>query len=90
MIETAEKIQRLITGVVVSNKMNKTLVVLVERKVKHPLYGKYIRRHTKMYAHDENNSCNIGDTVVIRQIRPMSKLKRWQLVEIIKKNEQVA
>lgn len=90
MTETVEKVTRLITGTVVSNKMNKTLVVLVERKVKHPLYGKYIRRHTKMYVHDENNSGNIGDVVVIRQIRPLSKLKRWQLVEIIKKSDQVA
>ncbi len=90
MTETVEKVTRLITGTVISNKMNKTLVVLVERKVKHPLYGKYIRRHTKMYAHDESNSGNIGDVVVIRQVRPLSKLKRWQLVEILKKSDQVA
>ena len=90
MTETVESTPRLVTGTVISNKMNKTLVILVERKVKHPLYGKYIRRHTKMYVHDENNSGNIGDVVSIRQVRPLSKLKRWQLVEIIKKNEQVA
>ena len=72
----------------VSNKMNKTIVVQVERKVKHPLYGKYVRRFTKMYAHDENNTCQMGDTVVIQQTRPLSKTKRWRLVEIIKREEQ--
>lgn len=75
---------RTIVGKVVSNKMNKTIVVQVERKVKHPLYGKYIKRFTKMYAHDEDNRCSIGDIVMIKQTRPLSKLKRWTLVELVR------
>jgi small subunit ribosomal protein S17 len=81
------KTQRTIVGKVISDKMNKTIVVQIERKVKHPLYGKYIRRFSKMYAHDEDNSCKIGDLVVIQQTRPLSKTKRWKLVEIIKREE---
>ena len=80
--------QRTVTGRVVSNKMNKTIVVQVERKVKHPLYGKFVRRFSKMYAHDENNECDVGDLVLIQQHRPISKTKRWKLVEILKKEEQ--
>src|SRR5437764_13307905 len=82
------KTQRMITGKVVSNKMNKTIVVQVERRVKHPLYGKYVRRFSKMYAHDEDNSCKIGDVVRIQQTRPLSKTKRWKLIEIVKSDEQ--
>jgi small subunit ribosomal protein S17 len=82
------KSQRTITGKVVSDKMHKTIVVQVERKVKHPLYGKYVRRFSKMYAHDEENTCKLGDTVVIKQTRPLSKTKRWMLVEILKREEQ--
>ena len=70
-------------GVVVSNKMDKSITVLVERVVKHPVYGKYIRRSTKMMAHDENNQCNEGDIVTIASCRPMSKFKSFVLVEII-------
>lgn len=80
--------QRTITGKVISNKMNKTIVVQVERKVKHPLYGKYVRRFSKMYAHDEDNTCQMGDVVIIQQTRPLSKTKRWKLVEILKREEQ--
>lgn len=80
--------QRTIIGKVVSDKMHKTIVVQVERKVKHPLYGKYVRRFSKMYAHDEENTCRIGDLVLIQQTRPLSKTKRWKLVEILKKEEQ--
>lgn len=79
---------RTIQGKVVSDKMNKTIVVETERKVKHPLYGKFVRRFTKMYAHDENNTCRIGDLVLIEQSRPLSKTKRWKLVEILKREEQ--
>lgn len=79
---------RTITGKVVSDKMNKTIVVQVERKVKHPLYGKYVRRFSKMYVHDEENSCRNGDLVLIQQSRPLSKTKRWKLIEIIKREEQ--
>lgn len=72
-------------GLVVSNKMDKSIVVAVKRKVKHPIYGKYINRTTKFYAHDEENSCNIGDTVRIMETRPLSKSKNWRLVEIIER-----
>jgi small subunit ribosomal protein S17 len=72
-------------GVVSSNKMDKTITVNVERKVKHPLYGKFVKKSTKFHAHDEKNECNIGDTVKIMETRPMSKTKRWRLVEVIEK-----
>lgn len=71
------------TGVVVSNKMQKTIVVLTMRKVKHPKYGKYIKKHTRFKAHDEDNKCNPGDTVRIMETKPLSKEKCWRLVEII-------
>jgi small subunit ribosomal protein S17 len=72
-------------GVVSSNKMDKTITVAVERKVKHPLYGKFVKKTTKFHAHDEKNECSIGDTVKIMETRPMSKLKRWRLVEVVEK-----
>lgn len=72
-------------GVVVSNKMGKSIVVAVKRKVKHPIYGKFINRTTKLMAHDEENTCNIGDTVRIAETRPLSKNKTWRLVEIIER-----
>ena len=73
------------TGKVVSNKMQKTIVVAVEDHVKHPLYGKIVKRTYKLKAHDENNDCNIGDTVKVMETRPLSKDKRWGLVEIIER-----
>ena len=73
------------TGKVVSNKMDKTIVVAVLDNVKHPLYGKIVKRTYKLKAHDENNECNIGDTVKVMETRPLSKDKRWRLVEIIEK-----
>jgi small subunit ribosomal protein S17 len=73
------------TGKVVSNKMQKTVVVAVEDHVKHPLYNKIVKRTYKLKAHDENNDCNIGDTVKVMETRPLSKDKRWRLVEIIEK-----
>ena len=73
------------TGVVSSNKMDKTITVKVERKIKHPLYGKFLKKTTSFHAHDEKNECNIGDTVKIMETRPMSKLKRWRLVEVVEK-----
>jgi len=79
------KTERVLTGRVVSNKMDKTITVYIERKVKHPLYGKFIKRSTKLHAHDESNQCAEGDMVTIRQCRPISKLKKWQLVDIIEK-----
>ena len=72
-------------GVVVSNKMDKSIVVKVERKVKHPLYGKFVKKSTKFMAHDENYECNIGDMVRIMETRPLSKNKCWRLVEIVEK-----
>lgn len=73
------------TGKVVSSKMDKSIVVAIERKVAHPLYKKYFRRTTKFYAHDEKNEAGVGDTVKIMETRPLSKLKRWRLVEIVTK-----
>ncbi len=72
-------------GIVVSNKMNKSIRVMVERKVMHPKYGKFVKRSTKFMAHDEKNECGIGDTVRIMETRPLSKNKRWRLVEIIER-----
>jgi small subunit ribosomal protein S17 len=72
-------------GLVVSNKMEKSVVVLVERKVKHPKYGKFVKKSTKFMAHDEKNECNIGDTVRIMETRPLSKNKCWRIVEIIER-----
>ena len=72
-------------GVVVSNKMDKSIVILVERKVKHPKYGKFVKKSTKFMAHDEKNEANIGDTVRIMETRPLSKNKCWRLVEIVEK-----
>ena len=77
--------QRLLTGKVVSNKMDKTIAVSVERLVKHPTYGKYIRRTTKLLAHDANNECQEGDTVSIRPCRPMSRRKSWVLVRVVER-----
>lgn len=81
MISETAKTHRTLTGKVVSNKMDKTINVLVERKVKHPKYGKYISRRNKFLAHDEANSCNIGDIVMIEESRPLSKNKNWVLVK---------
>ncbi|HYK44439.1 MAG TPA: 30S ribosomal protein S17 [Parafilimonas sp.] len=73
------------TGVVSSNKMDKTITVAVERKVKHPIYGKFVKKTTRFHAHDEKNECTIGDIVKIMETRPLSKIKRWRLVEIVEK-----
>jgi small subunit ribosomal protein S17 len=72
-------------GVVLSNKMDKTITVMVERKVKHPLYGKFVKKSTKFHAHDDKNECSIGDTVRIMESRPLSKTKKWRLVEVVEK-----
>ena len=77
------KIIRTLSGRVVSDKMDKTIVVLIERKVKHPLYGKYMKRSKKIHVHDESNNANIGDTVLISSTRPMSKTKTFKLVEVL-------
>ncbi len=73
------------TGVVTSNKMTKTITVAVERKVKHPIYGKFVKKTTKFHAHDEKGECGIGDVVKIMESRPLSKTKRWRLVEVVEK-----
>ena len=72
-------------GIVTSNKMTKTITVAVERKVKHPMYGKFVKKTTKFHAHDEKDECTIGDVVKIMETRPLSKTKRWRLVEVIEK-----
>ena len=76
---------RSVQGKVVSDKMEKSFVVAIERKVKHPLYGKFIRRTTKLHVHDENNEAKVGDTVKIRECRPLSKTKSWTLVRVVEK-----
>ena len=73
------------TGVVQSNKMDKTITVAVERKVKHPIYGKFVKKTTNFHAHDEKNECGVGDIVKIMESRPLSKTKRWRLVEVVEK-----
>ncbi len=82
-MSAAENSARTVTGRVVSNKMDKTITVVVERRVKHPVYGKYITRSSKIHAHDESNQCGIGDTVTVAETRPISKSKTWNLVEVV-------
>ncbi|NKB75543.1 MAG: 30S ribosomal protein S17 [Gammaproteobacteria bacterium] len=86
-VENSEgaKSGRLVEGSVTSSSMDKTITVLVERKIKHPIYKKYIRRSTKLHAHDEENVCRVGDTVRIEACRPLSKSKSWRLVEVLTK-----
>jgi small subunit ribosomal protein S17 len=73
------------TGIVTSDKMDKTITVAIERRVKHPIYGKFVKKTTKFHAHDEKNECGVGDTVKIMETRPLSKTKRWRLVEVVEK-----
>lgn len=80
-----KKVVRSLTGKVVSNKMDKSITVRIERYVKHAMYGKYVRRSTKLVAHDENNECREGDTVTIHETRPISKRKAWALMEIVER-----
>ncbi len=82
---TTQNIKRTQTGRVVSNKMDKSVTVLLERQIKHALYGKYIKRSTKVLAHDEDNSCGEGDKVMIAECRPLSKSKSWRVVEILER-----
>jgi len=79
------KSNRTLTGRVVSNAMDKTITVLVERRVKHPLYGKFISRSTKIHAHDDANECGKGDWVIVEQCRPLSKTKTWRLIQVVEK-----
>ena len=80
-----KKVARTVTGRVISDKMQKTITVLVERKVPHPVYGKYVRRSTKLHAHDEQNECKQGDKVMIEQCRPVAKTKSWRLVKVVER-----
>ena len=82
---TERNLRKTRVGLVVSNKMDKTIVVAVQDNVKHPIYGKIIKRTLKLHAHDEENTCNIGDKVEVMETRPLSKTKRWRLVEIVEK-----
>jgi small subunit ribosomal protein S17 len=84
-MSTTQEIKRTQTGRVVSNKMDKSVTVLLERQIKHALYGKYIKRSTKVSAHDEENSCGEGDKVVIAECRPLSKSKSWRVIEILER-----
>ncbi|HEX7046389.1 MAG TPA: 30S ribosomal protein S17 [Gammaproteobacteria bacterium] len=80
-----KKVVRTLTGRVSSNRMDKTISVVIERYVKHPMYGKFVRRSTKLFAHDENNDAREGDVVTIRETRPISKNKAWALVEVVER-----
>jgi small subunit ribosomal protein S17 len=82
---TERKTRKEKTGVVVSNKMEKSIIVSVERRVKHPKYGKFVKLTSKFHAHDERNECNIGDTVSIMETRPLSKTKNWRLIQIVER-----
>jgi len=88
-ITDTEKAKRLLIGRVISNKMDKTVTVLIERRVKHPIYGKYVKRSTKLHVHDENNTSKVGDVVAIYEIRPKSKTKSWMLLNIVKSSIDV-
>lgn len=85
----AQNLARTLKGQVVSNKMDKSIVVKVERKVKHPVYGKYVLKSSKYKAHDEQNECKIGDTVTIREMRPISKSKSWTLTSIDERAKEI-
>ena len=84
-MENIRNLRKERVGVVVSNKMDKSIVIAVKRKVKHPIYGKFVNKTSKLHAHDEENTCNIGDTVKVAETRPISKTKSWRLVEIIER-----
>ena len=90
LLESAERGTRTVTGRVVSNKMDKTITVLIERRVRHPVYGKYLTRSSRVHAHDADNRCAIGDLVTVAQTRPISKSKSWTLVEVVEKVERAA
>lgn len=89
MAEAKESLRRTVTGKVVSNKGDKTITVLVERRVQHPIYGKIIKRSSKLMAHDEQNQCSEGDLVTIEECRPLSKRKSWTLVSVVEKTNKV-
>jgi len=86
---TEAKTIRTLQGRVVSSKMDKSIVVAIERRVKHPLYGKYMNRTTKVHAHDEENTCREGDLVTIRETRPVSRTKSWALVDVVERSKEI-
>ena len=88
-METTSKIRRTLVGQVASNRMEKTISVIIERRVEHPLYRKYVRKSTKLLAHDEKNECGEGDTVAIEECKPISKKKSWRLQKVLEKATQV-
>ena len=88
-MEATENRTRTVSGRVVSDKMDKTITVVIERQVKHPVYGKFIRRSAKVHAHDENNTAGMGDTVLVAESRPLSKTKTWTLAEVIETATQI-
>jgi len=81
--------QRTLTGVVTGNAGDKSVTIMIERRIKHPVYGKYIKRSTRLHVHDETNECNQGDTIIVEQCRPMSKTKSWRLVKVIEKAAEI-
>lgn len=85
MTTAASNVKRTLTGKVVSSKMDKSITVLIERRVKHPKYGKFVRKSSKIHAHDETNQCQDGDVVTIEECRPISKTKAWRLVEVVER-----
>ena len=87
--ENIKQRTRTVTGKVISNKMDKSITVLIDRRVTHPVYGKIIKRSTKIHAHDANNECSIGDEVTIKEVRPISKTKSWSLVSVDERATQV-
>lgn len=89
MVSEQAATKRTVSGTVVSNKGNKSITVLVERKVQHPVYGKIIRRSSRLHAHDEENTCNVGDTVTVAECRPLSKTKSWTLQSIDVRSREI-
>ena len=88
-MKESNSVERVLTGRVVSNNRDKTIAVLIERRVRHPIYKKYIKRNTKVHAHDENNECSLGDIVRVSESKPFSKTKNWALIEVIEKSVSI-
>ena len=88
-MSNSNSVERVLTGKVVSNSRDKTIAVLIERRVRHPIYKKYIKKSTKVHAHDEKNECGLGDTVRVSESKPFSKTKSWALIEVIEKSVSI-
>jgi small subunit ribosomal protein S17 len=87
--QTTENTKRTLQGVVTSSACDKSATIMIERRIKHPLYGKIVKKSTKLHVHDENNECNKGDTILIEECRPMSKTKSWRLVKVVEKAAEI-